>query len=383
MEYKQRLEDLIFSLLLASIPIILFIGLFAISTTGLAAPTVDIEVELERTDGIISEIEGELPGNPPSAVTEQLAVARDMQSDAHSAFDRGEFMLALHMTMQAREVARRAQAILENIMPHGPEVPEALLRLLEGNAELIEELAPAIDEFGGEVTRSSFSVAVNLQNEAWSAFEAEDFEIAGKLARKSRDMLVQVRMTISGGEHDFDPERIAAEMDRAAELLFRADEKVPSGALEAVALLETAHDMFVESERLLAQGRPQEALRMLEEVIALSRRAVRLSEKRSLHSAELVETLSRTGDYIEATSEKVELSGRGDAIQIIEQAHEIQHRARTALDAAENVQAERLTLEARRMADLALRTAQDNPELDADAIRGVTDQLSEILSGEL
>ncbi len=369
METKKKLEDFIFSLLFASVPLILLVGLFALSTTGLASPMVDVELELEETDNILQTIEDNLPGNPPSQVLDQISTAIDMQGDAYSAFGRGEAMLALHMTMQAREMGRRAESMISQLISSEPELPDILLRLLESNAELIEELSPSVDEYGGQVSRSNFAAAVDMQNEAWMAFENGDYEIASKLASVVQDKLSQVRKAISIQENRYDTEYVSAEIERASELLNRAEEKVPEGAVESMDLLRTAQDMFVETEALFAQGRSNEASRMLEEVITITQRAVKISEKRSLRSAELLETLSRTDDFLETAHSEAEESGRGDAMDIMERAMDIQIEAKHALNSSDNPTAEKLTLEARRLAELAIRTAQDNGEIEPDKVQ--------------
>lgn len=368
MGIRQKLEDFFFSMLFASIPLILLVGLFALATTGFSSPTVDVEAELEQTELIIQDIEDNLPDNTPSQVIDQISLARDMQSDAYAAFDRGEAMLALHMTMQAREIARRAEAMFSQLLPDEEQLPEVLLRLLENNAEMIEELSPSVDEFGGQVARENFAAAVEMQNEAWRAFESGDYEIVGKLGRVVQDKLAQVRKAISIQEYRYDSEYITAELERVAELLNRADEKIPEGAAESMDLLRTAQDMFDEIEALYAQGRSNEASRMLEEVVTITQRAVKISEKRSLQSAELMETLSRTDDYLTAVSEEVEKSGRGDARDILQRAEDIQTEAKHALNSADNGRAEKLTLEARRLGELAIRTTQNRNELHADEV---------------
>jgi len=364
MNMGQKFEDLIFSLIFASVPILLFLGLIMVATSCFAAPTVDIALELDRTDDILADIEENLPDNPPHIIIEQLAVAYDMQTDARDAFDLGENMLALHMTMQSREVARRVQALLDaGPGQNAPGPPEPLLRLLEQNAELIEELAPTVDEFGNEVTRANFAQAVEMQNQAWDAFNEGNFPIAGNLAERARDKLFQIRHSLVSAERGLDSERVISELERASDLLNRADEKIPSPAKEAQALLNTARDMFAESEKLYNEGRPQEALRLLEEVFSLTQRAVRIASRRGPQSAEVVGIVSRTDELIEIAAEPVDESGRRDAEQMLDQAREIQRQAKAALDAGETAQAEKLTIEARRMTDLSVRTAKENDEI--------------------
>ncbi|MGC9315923.1 MAG: hypothetical protein ACP5G4_09930, partial [bacterium] len=321
-----------------------------------------------------------LPDYVPEQVLEQLVVANEMQADAYSALERGEKMLALHMTMQARETARRAESMISQLTPDGSEAPDGLLRLIEGNAELIEELSPVVDEYGGEVTRSNFSAAVDLQREAWTAFENEDYEVAGKFGRMVQDKLNQVRKAITMAESRNYSEQIAAELERTSEILVRAEEKVPEGAAESMDLLRTARDMFTESEALYSQGRSSEASRMLQEVAVIVQRAVKLSEKRSLRSAELIETICRTDDYLDVARGRVEESGLGNAQDILERADDVQISAKHALNNAENAKAEKLTLEARRLADLAIRTSHEDDEIDLDKIEGAIAKTDDVIS---
>jgi len=380
MNVKQRLEDFAFSMLFACIPLMLFLGLFALASVSYGAPTADIELELERTDAILQSIQENLPQYASGQVLEQLAVAIDMQNDAYAALERGEKMLALHMTMQSRETARRAESIISQLTPNEPGAPEGLLRLIEGNAELIEDLSPVVDEYGGEVSRSSFAAAVDLQREVWLAFENGDYEVAGKLGRMVHDKLNQVRKAISMASSRNYSEQIAAEIERTSEVLVRAEEKLPEGAAEAMDLLRTAREMFTESEALYSQGRSSEASRMLQEVTVIVQRAVKLAEQRSLQSVELIETICRTDDYLDVARTRVQESGFGNAIDIMERADDIQTSAKHALNISENPKAEKLTLEARRLADLAIRTSHEDDEIDLDKIEGAIAKTDDIIS---
>ncbi len=380
MNLRQKFEDFAFTMLFACIPLMIFFGLFALASVSYGAPTADVELELERTDAILLNINENLPDYVPEQVLEQLGVANEMQADAYSALEEGEKMLALHMTMQARETARRAESMISQLTPDGSEAPDGLLRLIEGNAELIEELSPVVDEYGGEVSRSNFSAAIDLQREAWTAFQNEDYEVAGKLGRMVQDKLNQVRKAINmTGSRNYS-EQIAAEIERTSEILVRAEEKVPEGAAEAMDLLRTARDMFTESEALYSQGRSSEASRMLQEVAVIVQRAVKLSEKRSLRSAELIETICRTDDYLDVARARVEESGLGNALDILERADDVQISAKHALNDAENAKAEKLTLEARRLADLAIRTSNEEEEIGLDKVEGAIAKTDDVIS---
>jgi hypothetical protein len=382
MQISQKKVDFFFEILFASIPVIIFFGLLIFTTATIAAPTVDVEQEIEQTEMILQDVEDDLPDNPPSQIIEQLSIARGMQADAYSAFARNEFMLALHMTMQAREIGRRVEAMMVKMVNGQTQVPEALLRLLEGNAEMIDELTPSVDEYGDEVSRTNFAAAIDLHKETWVSFNGGDYDVAGRLGRIVKDKLTQVSKAIVVTERRYDNEYVRAEFDRTADLLSRAEDKIPEGAVEAMELLRTAKDMFAESEVLIAKGRSNEASRVLQEVVAITQRAARLSEKRGLRSTELLETLARTDDYLDVAHTKVQESGRKDAMDIMRRAEDMQAEAKHALNIADNAKAEKLTLDARRIAELAVRTTQDVDEIEFDKVQSAIIKTDDLIASK-
>jgi len=383
MSIARKIEDLLFSLLFASVPFLLLLGLLLFTTSSMA---LDVEQELERTDQILADFEARLPDNPPNAVLEQLGVAYDLQDDAWQAFENEELILAKQMTMQARGIVQNAERILVAVaVPIDIGPPEDVLRQLEQNAELIEELAPLVDEFGNEVSRANFAAEVDRQNGAWTALEQEQYEIAGRLAESVHDNLLQIRNILVSAQIRFGPERVAAEIERASDILNRAGEKIAEGTDESHTLLENAYEIFHDAETAMEESHSQEAMRFVEEVIVLAQRAVQLANRRGPQSAKVLEIIARTDEVIESAEEAVEQTSRQEAAEMLSRACELQIQAKSAIDANETDQAERYTLEARRIAELSVRTAQESSEIRRDeverAIAHTDDLIAELTTG--
>ena len=376
----KRIEDFAFSVIFAFIPLILFVGLLVLAGTTFGAPNVNIEHELELTDAVIERVEGALPENPSSIILDNLDVARNMQADAHAAYDGEEFMLAIGYTRQAREIAlgvERMIAVLGSGSESGP--PDAVLRVLEQNAEMIEDLAPAVDEFGDDFIRQDFAAAVEMQDRAWQAFDDENYGVAGELSEVVRNRLLQIKKAVLESERRFGPENVASELERARELVGYAGEKVFPEAVESKELLSMAEGMLGEAEMLYSNGRPKEAMRLLDEVVVLSKRSIEISRRGGLVAGHLEEEIARTEDMIDGARDLLEAESPPEAGEMLSRAEDLLMEAQSAFGNGSVDKAEKLIIESRRLADLGSRAAKESGDINRWNVERAIDNTNSIL----
>ena len=376
----KRIEDFVFSVIFAFIPVILFVGLLVLAGTTFGAPNVDVGHELELTDAVIERVEGALPENPSSIILDNLDLARNMQADARTAYDGEEFMLAISYTRQAREIAlgvERIIAALGSGSESGP--PDAVLRVLEQNAEMIEDLAPAVDEFGDDFIRQDFAAAVEMQDRAWQAFDEENYDVAGELSEVVSNRLLQIKKAVLESERRFGPENVASELERARELVGYAGEKVFPEAVESKELLSMAEGMLGEAEMLYSNGRPKEAMRLLDEVLVLSKRSIEISRRGGLVAGHLEEEIARTEDMIDGARDLLEAESPPEASEMLSRAEDLLLEAQSAFGNGSVDKAEKLIIESRRLADLGSRAAKESGDINRWNVERAIDNTNSIL----
>ena len=364
MKYLNKPKDALAERHFIAFPAIVLIGALLIAVPLSAAPNADVQRELEITDGVISRVEERLPDEPTSAMLENLAIAVDMQADAWAAFERDEQFLALNLTRQAREIALRVERMIRTPSSETETPPTAVLRVLEQNAELIEDLAPVVDEFGDEILRGEFFAIAEINEQAWRLFEEDEFAVSSRLARSVRDRLQRIRSATLDSERRFSLERVAFELERAREIALFAESRVFPEAIEAVELFNMSVDMLGEAELLYAAGRPREAMRLVDEAIVLSRRSIEISRMGGLALDRIEDEFSRTESTIYNVIESFDENTPPEVRELANRAMELLIDARSAFAGGSVERAERLLIESRRTADLARRSAQESGDIN-------------------
>lgn len=362
--FSERLEDLVFSVFFAMVPLLLIFAFLFLARVCLGAPNVDVFAEIEHTDAVIEDIQSNIPENAPQSALDQLSIAVDMQNDAHRSFERGQLIIALNLTLQAREIAIRVKRILDAlIIGNASKPPEAVARMLEKNDELIEELTPIIDERASEPTREGFSQTVSMQFDARAFFDAQSYGQSSRLARLVNDRLNAMRDEVIRNERRLAPERAESEIEKAGDIIARANERISEENREARKILESAETMLDEARKLYSEGKTSQAMRLIDEVSSLTQKAIRLSERKGFDGDYIADRIALTDEIISSAQEEVVPTGNREAIAILEKAVEVQSQAKTALESREYRLAEEFTLEARKNAELAKRTAQETGKL--------------------
>jgi len=274
----------------------------------------DVERELDNTDLIIERVQDIFPEEPTLVMIDNFELAVSMQTDAREAFAEDDQMLALSLTRQAREIALRLERIILAAgykPPEGP--PNAILRVLEQNDELIEELTPSVDEFGDAIIRRDFAAYIDMHISAWNFYNDENFPVSGQLAQVARDRFLQIRRALIEAARLFSPEKIQSELDNARELVHETERGLFPEALEAVELHDMALELLSEAELMFANARPREAMRLIDEVVVLSRRSSEIARRGGLSTDRLEEEISRTEAIIAEATENLADGSRPEA----------------------------------------------------------------------
>ncbi|MCK5832479.1 hypothetical protein KAH81_02310 [bacterium] len=377
----KRFEDTVFGIVFASLPFLVFFGLFFLAGSTFGTPSVNVEYELNLTDEIIMRVEENMLSEPPQIIIDNMSIVTDMQSDAWHSYEDNQQMLALNMTRQAREIALRVERMPQYRADVDEEDDghEIVLRVLEQNTETIEELAPAVDEFGDEIIREDFAAVVEMQNRAWEMYSSESYVISGELAQLVRDRLQQIRRATIEAEQRFGPERLDAAIERAREMIFYAENMVFPEAIEAVELLSTSIDILGEAEFYYLNGKPREAKKLIDETIQLSQRSIEIARHGGLAIERMEDEFSRTEELIAFAEESINSKTRPEVKEMISRATELLIEAQSSLGNGSVDKAQKLVIEARRMADLAKRSAIESGDINKWNVEKALDNTDNII----
>jgi len=227
-----------------------------------------IREELDRTDGVIGEVTEAMGEDAPEWAVELLERATEAQANAWEHFEDGDYREAMTLTRRARDLALRARR------PEGRgEIADRVERELLATDNTIERVTPIVEESGNEDAIDLLADAVELQAEARTAFEAENYEDALHKTNTARRMALRA----AGMIEDFDPTEIREAIAHTQELI---DEATPTieesgnlaaiGMLErAVALQEEAREDFLAEEYRSALAKTTTARNLVRRALAM------------------------------------------------------------------------------------------------------------------
>jgi len=360
---EKFIEDILAKLIVASVPVAIFLGLIAIAGSTLGVQSLDVQSELERTDNIISIIEENLPETYIDVVGEQLQVANEMQENAWSSYDNSDVMIALHMTMQARELAQRIEKLMDKKPPSDDPVNAPVLRVLENNAELIEDISSLYGDIENSATTDRLQQLMDMQNQAWDAYEDGLYELAGDLGYTVRENLIKLRGLVSMGQNLLEQEQISAEIEKVEDFIIRAEEQIGTGSEQTDDLISYARDLLDEAKELYQQGYYQQVYRVLDNIYPLVQKAMNQTNDNKLHRNEISKHLDRCEKKIEDGTARVEITGKDEAMELIDQAVGLYNQAELAFEDGYLSQVEGLIEESEKMVDLAIQMSENDHTL--------------------
>lgn len=258
------------------------VGWVALFTViALLAPAVEahaqwagrVEDALELTDRRIELAESLVPAGEVSPAATELALAKQIQVRARSAFQAAQYGLAERVTLEARGHADRAIAIVRGL----PD-PERVLVQVERTRELAERARERLAECSETRARSLLRVGLEMQARAEGA------------VRESR-YLAALQLTLSARERILKAMRLCNATESAAEMARRA--------------LQRTDELISRAREVLDGPAPPEARRDLDRAVGLQ------AEAQSEFRAERFEASLRLTHAARLAAERVLRPGRG------------------------------------------------------------------------
>lgn len=162
-------------------PLVLAIAAW-LAVPALAQDGSRVQLEIQRTDDRIAQATSIVTGSGNERAETALANANSLQAAAKRAFDASQFAVALRSTMDARLRADGAIAIIR-----GQPDPERVQSQVERTRDLLERARPRIDECSDNRARALLRGAIEMQERAENAFEAQRGLAALRLTMSARE----------------------------------------------------------------------------------------------------------------------------------------------------------------------------------------------------
>jgi hypothetical protein len=227
-----------------------------------------VQDALEVTDRRIELAEALVPSGDTTPAATELALARQVQARARSAFEAGQYGIAERATLEARAHADRAIAIVRRL----PD-PERVLMQVERTGELAERARERLADCGETRARALMRVGEEMQARAETAVQQSRYLAALQLTMSARERIFKAmrlcNVTESLGEH------AARALQRTDEVLNRAREALENRPSEdARRAFERGSALQLEAQGEYRAERFEPALRLTH--------AARLAVKRVL-----------------------------------------------------------------------------------------------------
>ena len=230
-----------------------------------------VQEELVRTETRIERVEMLFARNPVPEARPAIEHARMIQSRARSAFDAGQYGIALRLTFQARDYAGRALSILQGL----PD-PDRVRAQLERTREIIERARERIAACEVERPRFLLQVASAMEQRAEDAARDERYLAALQLTMSARERALRALRLCNLEENARDTAERS--LRRTDEAIARAQDAVSRrGDERARSSLARAEAFQSEARREFVAGRYDPCLRLTQSARSFAHRAIRLS----------------------------------------------------------------------------------------------------------
>lgn len=227
-----------------------------------------VEDALETTDRRIELAESLVPAGENTSAATELAMAKQLQVRARSAFQGAQYGLAERLTLEARARADRAIAILRGL----PD-PDRVLAQVERTRELAERARERLADCEETRARSLLRVGLEMQVRAEAAARESRYLAALQLTLSARERLLKAMRVCKVSESTAEIARRA--IQRTDDLISRARAVLDDPARpEAARAVERAAALQAEAQSEFRAGRYETSLRLT--------RAARLGAERAL-----------------------------------------------------------------------------------------------------
>lgn len=242
-----------------------------------------------------------------------------------------------------------------------------------------QELTPARVQDALEMTDRRIEFAETLVAEATNANAttelglARDIQVRAKSAYSASQLAFAVRLTLDARGHADraiailrnlpDPDRVRVQVERTAELLERARDRLRDCEdTRARALIRVAVDMQARAESALGESRYLAALQLTMSARERALKAMRACKLEDSLEDSVARALARTDDVLIRARELLAGSEDPRAQQALRSAERTQAEAQTEYRAGHHEQSLRMTQSARAMAHRAMRSATAKPK---------------------
>jgi hypothetical protein len=257
--------------------------------------------------------------------------------------------------------------------------------LIDRNAELLQQAAELVSETNSVKARTSLSVAETLHKESVQFYSNSYFLRAAQTAQKAREAILR---TIALAKRETRLEESAKKaIERATFRLEQGRQLVHGTAGDVAAprkLLDEAEGQLQRSRHNMQEHLYEMALRLAVSSEELSARAIALIRQDVGDADWVARELEKTDRVIERFGEQIGDGGPPQAQRTLDDAQNLQHRARAAAREGRPRLALELTDKARDVAMRGLRLVAEGADREnVERAIALTDQLRDLLRDAL
>lgn len=228
-----------------------------------------IQDELDVTDRRIEFADALVEDGASTPAGGELALARQIQSRARSAFSAGQYAAAHRSTLEARAHADRAIAIVRGL----PD-PDRVQMQVERTGELAERARERLAECQEPRAKALLRISLEMQTRAEAALRESRYLAALQLTMSARERLFKAMRLCKVAEAL--GESAAHALQRTEEILSRARETVDAGGSpEDRRALDRAVALQTEAESKYRAEQYEAAIRMTQNARHIAQRVVK------------------------------------------------------------------------------------------------------------
>jgi hypothetical protein len=265
----------------------------------------DVRGAIETTERAIERARAVADRDGDPSAAEHVAQAEQLQDRARRAFDAGLFGDALRLTRAARERIE----FLATPRPRGS--PARVREEMQRTDELIDRLAPLVENTPAPVGRRLLDEAVRLQHEAREALESERHGQAGELTLRARQTALRA-LRLAEGPPGRVPERARTMVEQTRALLDDSDWLVGAGEKAARAYRDARASVEAAAEELQA-GRPRQAVRRAQEARGRLLDALQVADRKIVREA-AVDAVRSSAERLEAARTRASAGRRAERV---------------------------------------------------------------------
>ncbi len=322
--------------------------LIVIAGLVLAQSPERVRAELERTDAVIAEVRAVVEPSNNQDARLLLEQAVEMQNAAWNGYHGKRYRWAYSRTLAARLRAREAQ----ELVVAGPERVEAEI---QRTADLMKDAEPVLKRSEDPRVQELWRMAQTEQNQSRENLRARRFRLALRLTLAARS---HIRTALRLLGPFIIPERVAMEIERTDQLLPRITEPLrATHNVRAQEMLTRAGEWQVRAKNAFREKRPAEALRFTLASRDLLLRAWALGT-RTITPEMALAGIEETENLLQEWTPVISQSDNPAAQKYLNQAKDLQQRARELQKTGNPAAAFRQTSRARQLLTRALELLQ-------------------------